>query len=102
MIYADRSNVDVAKFLVDAVPLEPGAFMLQSFDDLCSRVISDDFFLIVVIVEMADEDQVSGNVGRAIRFARMRIKSDTGSFCRQEIEEGLAVPPDGHRAWRVG
>src|SRR5207245_8401980 len=94
---------NILELLVNDVPVELFTDRLQAGDNLCLLIVLDDADLRVVVVIVAQQDQIGFHPrGTAERLDGVRIEDDSGAFACLEIEERLAVPAEDDRLRLVG
>src|SRR5713226_480996 len=101
VVDTNRSHADVAEFLVQQIPLHFIAGLLESLQHLELAGIGENGDLIVIVVRVADQNQVGRHALLAIAFNGVRIKDDARAFARRQVEIGMPVPAE-HRFFRIG
>src|SRR5260370_12625840 len=96
VINSHGANMHVPEFFVDQVPFRLFVCLFESLNDLEFPLVFQDADLSMIVMEMADEDQVGADDLPAVNVNRMRIEDDSGAFAGLQIEERLAVPAEDH------
>src|SRR5207253_4438019 len=95
VIDAERADVDVTKSLIDVIPIQLVADSSESVQSLHLHVVLDCFELVMVVMLVANEDQVGGDFLAAVGVDQMRIKNNVRALAGLQFEERLAMPTNG-------